>query len=56
LQPVLTRRTQVSRLNLDRLQANAVEAAEQCGILSLPEIRPNVGSTRRSPRWSPSGC
>lgn len=40
LQPVLTRRTQVSRLNLDRLRANAVEAAEQCGILSLPEIRP----------------
>lgn len=40
LQPVITRRTQVSRLKLDRLQANAVEAAEQCGILSLPEIRP----------------
>lgn len=39
LQPVLTRRTQVSRLNLDRLRANAVEAAEQCGILSLPEVR-----------------
>lgn len=39
LQPVLTRRTQVSRLKLDRLQANAIEAAEQCGILSLPEIR-----------------
>ena len=38
LQPVLTRRTQVSRLNLDRLRANAVEAAEQCGILSLPAI------------------
>lgn len=40
LQPVLTRFTQVSRLNLDRLAANAVEAAEQCGILSLPQIRP----------------
>ena len=40
LQPVLTRRTQVSRLNLDRLQANAVEAAEQCGITCLPQIRP----------------
>lgn len=40
LQPVLTRRTQVSRINLDRLRANAVEAAEQCGILSLPQIRP----------------
>jgi 16S rRNA (uracil1498-N3)-methyltransferase len=39
LQPVLTRHTQVSRLNLDRLRANTVEAAEQCGILSLPEIR-----------------
>ncbi len=39
LQPVITRRTQVSRLNLDRLKANAIEAAEQCGILSLPEIR-----------------
>lgn len=43
LQPVLTRRTQVSRLNLDRLRANAVEAAEQCGILSLPDIRPETG-------------
>ncbi len=42
LQPVLTRHTQVSRINLDRLQANAVEAAEQCGILALPEIRPEL--------------
>jgi 16S rRNA (uracil1498-N3)-methyltransferase len=42
LQPVMTRRTQVSRINLDRLQANAIEAAEQCGILALPEIRPEV--------------
>jgi 16S rRNA (uracil1498-N3)-methyltransferase len=38
LVPVLTRRTQVSRLNLDRLRANAVEAAEQCGLLSVPEV------------------
>ena len=42
LQPVLTRHTQVSRLNLERLAANAVEAAEQCGILSLPQIRPEL--------------
>lgn len=42
LQPVLTRFTQVSRLNLDRLAANAIEAAEQCGILSLSEIRPEL--------------
>jgi 16S rRNA (uracil1498-N3)-methyltransferase len=38
LVPVLTRRTQVSRINIERLAANAVEAAEQCGILALPEI------------------
>lgn len=38
LQPVITRRTQVSRLNLDRMRANAVEAAEQCGLLCLPEV------------------
>ncbi len=38
LVPVLTHRTQVSRINLDRLRANAVEAAEQCGLLSIPEI------------------
>jgi 16S rRNA (uracil1498-N3)-methyltransferase len=38
LAPVLTRRTQVHRLNLERVQANAIEAAEQCGILSLPTI------------------
>lgn len=42
IQPVLTRRTQVSRLKHERLLANAIEAAEQCGILSLPEIRPEA--------------
>src|SRR5579871_3577038 len=38
LQPVLTRFTQVSRVNLDRMRANVIEAAEQCGILSLAEV------------------
>jgi len=38
LRPVLTRRTQVSRVNLERMRANAIEAAEQCGILWIPEI------------------
>jgi 16S rRNA (uracil1498-N3)-methyltransferase len=40
LQPVLTRRTIVRRVNVDRLRANAIEAAEQSGRLSVPEIRP----------------
>jgi 16S rRNA (uracil1498-N3)-methyltransferase len=39
LQPVLTRRTQSSRVNLERMRSNAVEAAEQCGILTIPEVR-----------------
>ena len=38
--PVITLRTQPERLNLDRLAAHAVAAAEQCGRLSVPEIRP----------------
>ena len=39
LQPVLTRHAQVTRVNLERMRANAIEAAEQCGIVTLPEIR-----------------
>jgi 16S rRNA (uracil1498-N3)-methyltransferase len=38
LQPVLTRFTQVSRVNGERMRANVVEAAEQCGILSLADV------------------
>jgi len=38
LQPVFTRRTIVSRLNRERLKANAVEAAEQSARLTVPEI------------------
>lgn len=36
--PVITRRTQAARVNLDRMLANAVEAAEQCGLLSVPAV------------------
>jgi 16S rRNA (uracil1498-N3)-methyltransferase len=38
LQPVLTRRTITERVKTERLQANAIEAAEQCGILRVPEV------------------
>jgi 16S rRNA (uracil1498-N3)-methyltransferase len=40
LQPVLTQHGQVARVSTERMLANAVEAAEQCGLLSLPEIKP----------------
>jgi 16S rRNA (uracil1498-N3)-methyltransferase len=38
LQPVITRHTQAERVNTARMRANAIEAAEQCGILNLPTI------------------
>ncbi len=38
LRPVLTQHGQVGRVNLERMEANAVEAAEQCGILTIPAI------------------
>ncbi len=42
LKPIHTRRTQASRVNLERLRANAIEAAEQCGILTVPDILPDT--------------
>jgi 16S rRNA (uracil1498-N3)-methyltransferase len=39
LQPVITRRTQSTRVNLERMRSNAIEAAEQCGIITIPEVR-----------------
>jgi 16S rRNA (uracil1498-N3)-methyltransferase len=38
LQPVITRHTQVARVNLARMRANVIEAAQQCGILAVPEV------------------
>lgn len=39
LQPVLTRRTVAERVKIERLESNAVEAAEQCGMVCVPEVR-----------------
>jgi 16S rRNA (uracil1498-N3)-methyltransferase len=46
LQPVLTRHTQVSRVNGERMRANVIEAAEQCGILSLAEVAEPIALDR----------
>lgn len=40
--PVITRRTIVERMNMDRLRATMVEAAEQCGRTALPHIEAGV--------------
>jgi 16S rRNA (uracil1498-N3)-methyltransferase len=51
LQPVFTRRTIVSRINEDRLLANAVEAAEQSARLSVPEIGAPLALEKLLPIW-----
>lgn len=38
LRPVLTQHTIAERVNLERMRANAIEAAEQCGILRVPGV------------------
>ncbi len=42
LQPVITERTQVARVNLERLCANAIEAAEQCERVEVPEVKESL--------------
>ncbi|MBB6249684.1 16S rRNA (uracil(1498)-N(3))-methyltransferase [Nitrospirillum iridis] len=49
--PVLTRRGDVPRVNLDRLRANAVEAAEQCERLSVPVVEPLADLAAVLARW-----
>ena len=46
LQPVLTRFTQVARVNGERMRANVIEAAEQCGILTIAEVAEPVALDR----------
>jgi 16S rRNA (uracil1498-N3)-methyltransferase len=46
LQPILTRFTQVARVNSERMRANVIEAAEQCGILGLAEVAEPVAFDR----------
>src|ERR1700712_4571084 len=54
LQPVLTRHTQVSRVNRERMRANVIEAAEQCGILSLATVAEPVTLDRYLGQRGPS--
>jgi 16S rRNA (uracil1498-N3)-methyltransferase len=51
LQPVVTRRTAVERVKVDRLEAHAIEAAEQCGLLSVPVLRAPLPLDRVIDEW-----
>jgi 16S rRNA (uracil1498-N3)-methyltransferase len=50
-QPVFTQHTDASRVNTDRLAANAREAAEQCERLFVPEVRAPVGFHHLIATW-----
>lgn len=51
LTPVITARTQTQRVNPDRMRANCIEAAEQCGILALPAIDALIGFDKLVAGW-----
>lgn len=51
LQPVMTQHVQGKIGSIDRLRANAVEAAEQCGILAIPDVREPVRLTSLVENW-----
>jgi len=54
LWPVFTRRTIVSRVNSERLQAHLLEAAEQCERLCVPELKPPMPLERALAGWDAS--
>jgi 16S rRNA (uracil1498-N3)-methyltransferase len=51
LRPVITQRTIAERVNTDRMIANVIEAAEQCGILRVPEVEPPVSLDKALTGW-----
>ena len=52
IQPVITRRTIVDRVNLERMRANAIEAAEQSGRLTVPDIAEPIDLAKLVPQWN----
>ncbi|MBK8455964.1 MAG: 16S rRNA (uracil(1498)-N(3))-methyltransferase [Phyllobacteriaceae bacterium] len=51
LQPVITQHAQVRDPGLERLRANVMEAAEQCGVLAVPEVRETVKLEKLLAGW-----
>ncbi|MGE0502840.1 MAG: 16S rRNA (uracil(1498)-N(3))-methyltransferase [Rhizobiaceae bacterium] len=51
LQPVVTQHTQVAKPGTDRVRSNAIEAAEQCGVLAIPETREPVRLEKLLAGW-----
>jgi 16S rRNA (uracil1498-N3)-methyltransferase len=51
LQPIITNRTIVSRVNADRMRANAIEAAEQSDRLTVPDVREPISLEKLLASW-----
>lgn len=51
IQPIRTKHTIVSRVNEERLVANMIEAAEQCGRLDIPELKAFVTLDKALSNW-----
>jgi 16S rRNA (uracil1498-N3)-methyltransferase len=54
LRPVITRRTIAERVNLDRMRANAIEAAEQCNLVFVPDVLEPISLDKALKDWDPT--
>ena len=54
LRPVMTQRTIAERVNLERMKANAVEAAEQCNLVFVPEVLAPLPLAKVLSNWDPA--
>jgi len=54
LRPVITNRTIAERVNLGRMRANVIEAAEQCNLVYVPEVHEPVRLEKLLAGWEPS--
>jgi 16S rRNA (uracil1498-N3)-methyltransferase len=54
LRPVITQRTIAERVNLDRMKANAIEAAEQCNLVFVPDVLEPAPLAKVLAQWDSS--
>lgn len=54
LQPVITQHTQLAKIGTARLQANVMEAAEQCGVLAVPQVQEPISFDTLIAGWDAS--
>ncbi len=51
LRPVITQRTIAERVNMERMRANVIEAAEQCNLVFVPEVTEPVKLAKLLQDW-----